>query len=327
MVLSLERIAGLMDSDGCVELQLVSNKEAILKYKAQIVVSITNCDYALLKDVKKTFNCGNIYADKNAYVYRITGYTNSSMIQSKLRHLFRGSVRKEMPFWERGIYLAQNGAFKVRGKTNPSFEEIREYIYLMYSMNTQGKQRRKTKEEWLKLFNLEPLDSFDSIAAKLQKDFSQAVPIELLTGEYVSGFCHGDGCFSLNNIGRFCPNFSVTDKDRDILELICDFLKLPEKTIFAIDPKTSVSNITCYRLQLNRFEICKQNIIPQFDKYPVLHYYKERYDLWRKGIMLQQDKKTTAQYNMQVDRICNQLKSLKHKVIDLKAEKEKKKLK
>ena len=193
----------------------------------------------------------------------------------KTSNLFRASVREEMPLWERGLTIAKSGAFNLRNG-GIVYEDIRLYTHLMFAINSKGEQRKTTLEEWFEILNLKPLPNFPEVAQKLREEFEANVPVQPLTGEYVSGFCQGDGSFSLNNAQRFCPSFSITDKDRYILCLIRDFLKLPKKVIFDIDPKTSQNNKICYRLQVDRFQVCIEKLIPVFDEFPLVYYYKER---------------------------------------------------
>lgn len=309
--LSLEFIAGLVDSDGCLELQIGKEQGNTLKHKGIIIFSITNKDYKLLRDVKETLACGDIFCDKNNFVYRLRNRSSIIMIQDKLGPLFRASARKEMPLWKRGLVLLQNKLFVVRGKkdlSSESYENIREYIYLMYAMNSKGNQRKKSLDEWLEIFKLKPITNFHEISTKLKKDFELITPLKPLNVDYVSGFCHGDGSFNLSNKKRFRPCFSIIDKDNDIIEHICDFLELPRSTIFQVDPKTRPKNQICYRLQLDSFEGCCKKILPVFDNALMLHHCKERYTLWRKAIILQQYGKT---YRKQMDYIYNKLKSLR----------------
>ena len=305
MDLNLDFIAGFIDADGSFLLGLEKSQGNKFGYTPKLVLDITNTDLFVLKKVKDTLGFGRIVkTSATTYAYRTNTHKDAERLIQIFENRFHGSAQIEMPLWEQAFSLV-----KQKETTHP--QGLSKFVHLMYGINSKGRQRKKTLENWLKEFKCEYQPDYlqnvrSSYASLLGKELKE---------EYISGYCQGDGSFSLSNGKRFQASFSLTDADRTVLDQISAYFGLGTHSVFAFYPKTSENNKVCYRLQLTRFQSCHEIIIPHFDKFPLYNSQEKRYQLWRQAIVLQDSKfkYPKLEYNNEINSICKRLSDLKEK--------------
>lgn len=301
--MDLDFIAGLIDADGSLLLSLDKCRENKLGYKRKVGLDITNTDASLLRMVQKQLGFGRVIKGSppsTIFTYRANTHQNAREIVKLFADRFYGSAKAEIKLWRHAVSLVAKA---------PTPQGLADFVHLMYGINTKGQQRRRGIEEWL-----------DELKCEYQPDYIRTVeglyassPLIDVNGQYISGYCQGDGSFNVSSQKRFQANFTLTDADRDVLDLIAGYLKLGNNSVFNIDPKTSEKNKICYRLQVTRFGVCRKVIVPHFDKFPLYGQQEQRYLLWREAVLLQNSKSNSTQveYRQKVEDICKRFKDLK----------------
>nr|APX43169.1 putative LAGLIDADG homing endonuclease [Pseudococcomyxa simplex] len=299
--MDLDFLAGLIDADGSLLLSLDKCSENRLGYRPKLVLDITNTDTSLLDMVQERLGFGRVVkTSATTFAYRANTHRDARKIVELFADRFSGSAKAEIKLWRHAVSLVTRVATP---------QVLSDFVHLMYGINTKGKQRRRGIEEWL-----------DELECEYQPDYIQTVeslylssPLIDVNGQYISGYCQGDGSFNLANKKRYQPNFTLTDADRDVLDLIAGYFNLGDKSVFGVDPKTSEKNKICYRLQVTRFELCRKVIVPHFDRFPLYGRQQERYRLWREAVLLQESKLncTRVEYRQKVEYIRKRFKDLK----------------
>lgn len=299
--MDLDFIAGLIDADGSLLLSLEKRPENKLGYTRKLVLDVTNTDACLLGRVQKQLGFGKVMkVSATTYAYRANTHQDARKIVELFAGRFYGSAKAEIKLWRHAVPLGRKG---------PTPQELADLVHLMYAINTKGQQRPRSIEGWL-----------NELGCEYQPNYIQTVeglyassPLIGINGQYISGYCQGDGSFNLSNKERFQANFTLTDADRDVLDLIAGYLKLGDKSVFDFDPKTSEKNKTCYRLQVTRFDLCRTKIVSHFDKFSLYGQQKQRYRLWREAVVLQESKSncTKEEYTQKIEDICQRFKNLK----------------
>lgn len=299
--MDLDFIAGLIDADGSLLLSLDRCPKNRLGYRTKLVLDITNTDASLLNTVQERLEFGRVIeTSATTFAYRANTHQDARKIVELFADRFHGSAKAEIKLWRHALSLVTGVDTR---------QSLSEFVHLMYGINTKGQQRSRGIEEWL-----------DEFGCKYQPNYIQTVkglyassPLIDVNGQYISGYCQGDGSFNLSNKKRYQLNFTLTDADRDVLDLIASYLKLGDKSVFAFDPKTSENNKICHRLQVTRFKPCRELIVPHFDKFPLHGQQEQRYRLWREAVLLQDCKSnyTGVEYRQEVEDICNRFKDLK----------------
>jgi hypothetical protein len=299
--MDLDFIAGLIDADGSFLLSLEKCPQNRLGYTPKLVLDISNTDDSLLNIVQERLGFGRVVkTSATTFAYRANTHKDARKIVELFADRFYGSAKAEIKLWRHAVSLVT----EVRTP-----QTLSDFVHLMYGINTKGQQRSRSIEEWL-----------DELGCKYQPDYIQIVeglyvssPLTPINGQYISGYCQGDGSFNLSNQKRYQANFTLTDADRSVLDLIADYLELGDKSVFKFDPKTSEKNKSCYRLQVTRFEPCRKLIVPHFDKFPLSGRQEQRYRLWREAVLLQKSKPnyTGVEYKEEVEDICDRFKNLK----------------
>lgn len=295
--MDLDFIAGLIDADGNLSVSLEKNFELKFKYKRKLVFDITNKDKEVLLKVKHSLGFGMVLKTSNTkplYAFRTNTFKDAKKIISFFETRLHGSAKIEMPLWKQALYLSTNH------NTQQGFIE---FVYLMYGINSKGLLRKHPISYWLDMFNGKDDVEYANIVRL------NSVPSIAVNGSYVSGYCQGDGSFNLSNKKRFVTNFTLTDAERSVLDLIQEFLLPDSNCVFKFNPKTSLKNKDCYRLQIDRFKKCEKIIIPHFDSFPVFGEQKERYLLWREAVLLA--KENTIESKKRISEICDSLQFLK----------------
>ena len=299
--MNLDFIAGLIDADGSLLLSLDKCSKNKLGYRTKLVLDISNTDTSLLNIVQERLGFGRIVkTSATTFAYRANTHQDARKIVELFADRFYGSAKTEIKLWRHAVSLVTR---------LPTPQRLSYFVHLMYAINTKGQQRSRGIEEWL-----------DEFGCKYQPDYIQIVeslyassPLKSVNGQYISGYCQGDGSFNLSNKKRYQLNFTLTDANRDVLDLIAGYLKLGDKSVFKFDPKTSEKNKICYRLQVTRVELCRKLIVPHFDKFPLYGRQEQRYRLWREAVLLQESKLnfTHVEYRQKVENMCNRFKDLK----------------
>ena len=303
--MDLDFIAGLIDADGSLLLSLDKCSENRLRYRPKLVLDISNTDASLLNTVQERLGFGRIVkTSATTLAYRANTHRDARKIVELFVDRFHGSAKAEITLWRHAVSLVTKVA---------TLQRLSDFVHLMYGINTKGQQRSRGIEGWL-----------EELGCKYQPDYIQTVeslyasslvtnPLIDVNGQYISGYCQGDGSFNLSNKKRYQPNFTLTDADRNVLDLIAGYLKLGDKSVFKFDPKTSEKNKICHKLQVTRFELCRKLIVPHFDKFPLYGQQEQRYRLWREAVLLQESKLncTYVEYRQKVEDICNRFKDLK----------------
>lgn len=299
--MDLDFIAGLIDADGSLLLSLEKCSKNRLRYRPKLVLDISNTDASLLNIVQERLGFGKVVkTSATTFAYRANTHRDARKIVELFADRFYGSAKAEIKLWRHAVSLVTKVA-------TPQI--LSDFVHLMYGINTKGQQRNRSIEEWLDELGCQYQPDYIQIVEDLYAS-SQSIDVN---GQYISGYCQGDGSFNLSNKKRYQSNFTLTDADRDVLDLIAGYLKLGNKSVFKFDPKTSEKNNICYRLQVTRFELCRKLIVPHFDKFPLYGRQEERYRLWREAVLLQKSKLnyTNVKYKQKVEDICNRFKDLK----------------
>lgn len=139
----LNFVAGLIDSDGSLQLGIDKEPENKIGWTAKLYIDLTSIDLEVLNTVKDILHVGfiqkahSVPPEKDKWSYRISSQKDCKKVITLLQPYLRGTAREQSMIFKAAAELA------VSGKTRKT-EGLVQYIYLMYKINSQGAFRRKT---------------------------------------------------------------------------------------------------------------------------------------------------------------------------------------
>lgn len=165
--LSADYIAGLVDGEGCFDLQFRRdvrheriNQPVYYAWRAQFVIVLRNDDEELLRRVKNTLKCGFIHfarGDQVRYSVQDINTLYNIIVPFFKEHILAGKKKKDFDLWAEAIEIIYRNKRKtmnikkgIRGftKINWNKEDFQQLIEIQKSMQ-QYKAKRRQGLKWI----------------------------------------------------------------------------------------------------------------------------------------------------------------------------------